>query len=119
MPPKPARLRRSQVWASNNSGGASVSRATVSGLRPVVRRRILATCAAAGKQTPSGVVGAVQRMRSSSRLRLRSWVQARVLVDSRGGEGCRNFRQQLFYRLVNAGLIVFDRQRVMGPMLLH
>jgi hypothetical protein len=28
------------------------------------------------------VVGAVQRMRSSSRLRLHSWVQARVLVDS-------------------------------------
>ena len=82
MPPKPPRLSRSQVWASNCSGGALVSRATVSGLRSVVRRRTLATCAAAGKQTASGVVGAVQRMRVSSRLRLRSWVQARVLVDS-------------------------------------
>ena len=82
MPPKPARLSRSQVWASSRSGGALVSRATVSGWRPDVRRRTLAACAAAGKQTASGVVGAVQRMRISSRLRLRSWVQARVRVDS-------------------------------------
>ncbi len=54
----------------------------ISDARPVVSRRTRAICAAAGKQTASGVVGAVQRMRTSSRLRLRSWVQARVFVDS-------------------------------------
>ena len=82
MPPKLARLSCSHLGASKRRGEALVSRATVSGLRPVVWRRTLAICAAAGKQTASGVVGAEQRMRVSSRLRLRSWVQARVRVES-------------------------------------
>lgn len=82
MPPKPARLSCNQAVAFSRSGEALVSSATVSGWRPVVRRRTLATCTAAGKQTVSGVVGAEQRMRVSSRLRLRSVVQARVLVAS-------------------------------------
>ncbi len=82
MPRKPARLSCSQAEAFNRSGEALVSRATVSGLCPVVWRRTLATCAAAGKQTASGVVGAEQRIRVSSRLRLRSWVQVPVLVES-------------------------------------
>ena len=72
MPPKPARFSWSHAEAFNRWGGALVSKATVSALRSVVRRCPLATCAAAGKQTASGVVGAEPRMRVSSRLRLRS-----------------------------------------------
>ena len=82
MPPKPARLSCSHRGASKRWGEALVSRATVSISRPEVWRRTRATWAAAGKQTVSGVVGAEQRIRISSRLRLRSWVQARVLVES-------------------------------------
>jgi hypothetical protein len=76
-------------------------------------RRSLAICAAAGKQTVSGVVCWLSITRISLRLRLRSRLQARVCGVGAGGKTAL-FKQR-GNGLVQGLLVVFDREDVIAP----
>src|SRR6266496_379449 len=119
MPPKAARLNSSHFCASSFSGPALVTSAMFSSWRPSDWRSKRATWAAKGKPICSGVTGWVIIERLTRRLfstsRLRNWVG----VGCQGGEIRLGGGDHLFDILVQAELVVFSRQQIVGATVEH